>query len=72
MSLALPTSAGVVAIDGASGARGFALLLADVADRDRVALLDQVLEHGQPHASRADDADPFLLAIRHDDQSLLP
>jgi hypothetical protein len=31
-----------------------------------------VFEHGETHAPGADDADPFFLAIRHDDQSLLP
>ena len=56
----LADSAGVDRDCRAGGARSFALLLAEVAGRDLIAMLDQVLEHGEPHAPDPDDADPIF------------
>ena len=52
---------------GAGVARLGELLLVDVAGRHRMAVLDQMLEHGQPHPPDADDTNSFLgRCVRHD------
>ena len=65
MSLALPTSAWGFDNRRARGTRRLALLLADVADGDGVALVDEVLEHGKPHAPSADDAHAIFFVFSH-------
>src|SRR4029079_16658762 len=43
------------------GTRRLALLAIEIAGGDRIAMLEQVLEHGEAHAADADDANPRLL-----------
>jgi len=50
---------------GARLARLGQLLVVDVAGGHGVAVLDQVLEHGEPHASDPHDADALLRCICH-------
>ena len=50
---------------GASLARLGALLVVQIAGSHGVAVLDEVLEHGEPHASDPDDADALLRCFCH-------
>ena len=61
----LPSAAGESARRGAGGARLASALGAEVAGGDRVAVLDEMLEHREPHAADADDADTFLVVVCH-------